>query len=237
MKKAITTKPASIAHRDTKAVACPHCGAEVAVYRNGKKMCHECGKTFSVKGLGTGTVILGRGEIAPVQQPDGVSCGWATTKWVLQFFGALDVSSKKLREELNTDAKRGVRAWLRKLGLGDTLITQKGTLPKPIFDALSRRGITMKNPVRLESPMEYTDYLNETFDEGGCAIMLLSNTSILHWMGVDRVSRSRFRLMDPASGGYFPFAKHIDTYRRQYGSTTSFLVFGFVRKAGRALTP
>ena len=69
-------------------------------------MCQECGKTFSVKGLGTRTAILGRGEIAPVQQPDGVSCGWATTKWVLQYFGALDVSGKKLREELNTDAKQ-----------------------------------------------------------------------------------------------------------------------------------
>lgn len=64
----------------------------------------------------------------------------------------------------------------------------------------------MKNPVRLESPMEYTDYLNETFDEGGCAIMLLANTSILHWIGIDRASRSRFWLMDPALGGYFPFA-------------------------------
>ena len=225
-----TEKPARKAQRKTITVICPHCGAEVAVYRNGKKMCPECGKTFSVKGLGTGAAVLGRGTVAPVQQPDGVSCGWATTKWVLQYFGALDVSGKKLREELNTDAKRGVRAWLRKLGLGDTLITQRGTLPKPMFDALSRRGIMMKNPVRLESPMEYTDYLNETFDEGGCAIMLLANTSILHWMGIDRVSRSRFRLMDPASGGYFPFAKHVDTYRKQYGSTTSFVVFGFARK-------
>ncbi len=45
-------KPAPKARRKTKAVACPHCGAEVAVYRNGKKMCHECGKTFSVKGSG-----------------------------------------------------------------------------------------------------------------------------------------------------------------------------------------
>ena len=223
-------KPAPSARRKTEAIVCPHCGAEVAVYRNGKKMCHECGKTFSVKGLGTEAVVLAKGEVAPVQQPDGVSCGWATTKWVLQYFGALDVSGKKLREELNTDAKRGVRAWLRKLGLGDTLITQRGTLPKPMFDALSRRGITMKNPVRLESPMEYTDYLNETFDEGRCAIMLLANTSILHWMGIDRASRSRFRLMDPASGGYFPFAKHVDTYRKQYGSMTSFVVFGFVRK-------
>ena len=227
--KATRQKSASKARGKTETVACPHCDAEVVVYRNGKKMCHECGKTFSVKGLGTGTVVLGRGEVAPVQQPDGVSCGWATTKWVLQYFGALDVSDKKLREELNTDAKHGVRAWLRKHGLGDTLITQKGTLPKPIFDALSRRGIKMKNPVRLESPMEYTDYLNETFDEGGCAIMLLANTAILHWMGVDRVSRSRFRLMDPASGCYFPFAKHIDTYRRQY-ENTAFVVFGFVRR-------
>ena len=171
-----------------------------------------------------------RRPVSPVHQPDDDSCGWATTKWVLQFFGAMDVSGKKLREELNTDAKRGFRAWLRKLGLGDTLITQKGTLPKSIFDALSRRGIKMKNPVRLESPMAYTDYLNETFDEGGCAVMLLANTSILHWMGIDRVSRSRFRLMDPASGCYCPFAKHLASYRKRYGNSTVFLVFGFVRR-------
>ncbi|MBP5545585.1 MAG: hypothetical protein ILM98_16055 [Kiritimatiellae bacterium] len=223
-----TEKPARKAQRKTITVICPHCGAGVSVYRNGKKLCHECGKTFSVKGHGTGTVILGRGEVAPVQQPEGVSCGWATTKWVLQFFGVLDISDRKLREELNTDAKHGVRAWLRKVGLGNTLITQKGTLPKAIFDALSRRGIKMKNPVRLESPLEYTDYLNETFDEGGCAIMLLANTSILHWMGIDRVARSRFRLMDPSYGDYFPFAKHIDAYRKQY-KNTAFVVFGFVR--------
>ena len=221
-------KPAPKARRKTETVICPHCGAEVAVYRNGKKMCNECGKTFSVKGLGTGTVVVRNGDVAPVQQPDDVSCGWATTKWVLQYFGALDVSGKKLREELNTDAREGFRDWLRKLGLGNTLIAQKGTMPKPIFDALSRRGIKMKNPVRLESPLEYTDYLNETFDDGGCAIMLLANTSILHWMGIDRVARSRFRLMDPSYGDYFPFAKHIDAYRKQY-KNPAFVVFGFVR--------
>lgn len=169
-------------------------------------------------------------HVPPVHQPDDDSCGWATTKWVLQYFGALDVSGKKLREELNTDAKRGFRALLRKMGLGDTLLAQKGTLPKPIFDALSRRGIRMKNPVRLESPLEYIDYLNETFDDGGCAIMLLANTSTLHWMGIDRVSRGKFRLMDPASGCYRPFARHLASYHRQYGPTTSFLVFGFVRR-------
>lgn len=229
MNKTPTIKSTPKASRKTMSVTCPHCGAEASVYRNGKKMCHDCGETFSVKGIGTGTVVVRKGDVAPVQQPDGVSCGWATTKWVLQYFGALDVSGKKLREELNTDAREGFRDWLRKLGLDNTWITQKGTMPKAIFDALSRRGIKMKNPMRLESPMAYIDYLNETFDEGGCAIMFLANTSILHWMGIDRVSRSRFRLMDPSYGEYFPFAKHVDNYRRQYGSTTSFLVIGFVR--------
>ena len=218
-RKTIKT-PARKARRKTMTIICPHCGEDFDVQGNGRYICPECEDDVDVDLFDT----------PHVHQPDGNTCGWATTKWVLQFFGALDVSGKKLREELNTDAKRGVRAWLRNLGLGDTLITQKGTLPKPMFDALARRGIKMKNPVRLESPMEYTDYLNETFDEGGCAIMLLANTSILHWMGIDRLSRSRFRLMDPVAGGYFPFAKHVDTYRKQYGSTTSFLVFGFVRK-------
>lgn len=228
MTKTTTKKNAPKARRKTETVVCPHCGAEVSVYRNGKKTCFECGKIFSVRGLGTGSIVVINGVVAPVQQPEGVSCGWATTKWVLQYFGALDVSGKKLREELNTDAREGFRDWLRKLGLGNTLIAQKGTMPKPIFDALSRRGIKMKNPVRLESPLEYTDYLNETFDEGGCAIMLLANTSILHWMGIDRVARSRFRLMDPSYGDYFPFAKHIDAYRKQY-KNPAFVVFGFVR--------
>ena len=218
--KKTTKKPARKARRKSMTIICPHCGEDFDVKENGRYICPKCENYVDVDLFPTEAVM----------QPDDDSCGWATTKWVLQYFDALDVSDKKLREELNTDARHGFRALLRKLGLGDTLITQKGTLPKAIFDALARRGITMKNPVRLENPMAYTDYLNETFDEGGCAIMLLANTSILHWMGIDRVSRSRFRLMDPASGGYFPFAKHIDTYRKQYGSTTSFLVFGFARK-------
>ncbi len=185
-------------------------------------------KPIQAKRLPAKKWTAARRPVPPVQQPDRDSCGWATTKWVLTYFGSLDVSDKKLREELNTDAKRGVRAWLRKLGLGNTLITQKGTLPKPIFDALSRRGIRMKKPVRLESPLEYIDYLNETFDEGGCAIMFLANTSILHWMGIDRISRSRFRLMDPWKGNYYPFAKHLASYRKQY-KNTAFVVFGFVK--------
>lgn len=66
-KKKTTKMPACKARRKTITIICPHCGEKVAVYRNGKKMCHECGKTFSVKGLGTGAVALAKGEVAPVQ--------------------------------------------------------------------------------------------------------------------------------------------------------------------------
>ena len=168
-----------------KTMACPHCGAECIVWRNGNRCCPECGKTFRVDCF----------DIRPVRQPDDISCGWATTLWLLRSFGEIGngaVAAQELREELNTDANRGARAWwnrsiaplLANLGLDWTI--SKGTLPPAIYSALSERGLTLKNPIRAESPMAFVDYLEDTFREGGRAAMLLWRLDgFMHWMGVD----------------------------------------------------
>jgi hypothetical protein len=173
--------------------------------------------------------------VPAVLQRDGDSCGWATTLWLLKKFDRLDVTQKQLREELNTDARKGVRGWWNdsvaalagKAGWDWKL--PKGTLPKAIYDTLSKRGITIKNPIRAEKFSEYVDYLNDTFDAGGqAAILLFGLNGFMHWMGIERVSRRSFRFMDPLAG-YQPFASQYAYYRKNYHAKY-FLVFGFVPK-------
>lgn len=175
--------------------------------------------------------------VRAVEQPDGDSCGWATTLWLLRSFGALDVTPAQLRRELNTDAKRGIRAlwndsllrkWIEELG-GWDLEAGAGTFPPAIYSALSKRGLTLKNPIRLESPTEYTAYLNETIDEGGRGLVLLWRLDgLMHWMGVDR-KNGNLRVMDPLHGWYVPFEQGIDGYKKG-SSKPNFLVVGIVRR-------
>ncbi len=118
----------------------------------------------------------------------------------------LDVSDAELRKELNTDAEEGIRALitpiLRRCGV--PLDNVKGTMPWAIISALSRRGISIMNPIRLELFSEYTQYLNDTFDAGGYAAMLAWSGLTLHWMGVERC-RGAIRVMDPWTGSYKTF--------------------------------
>ena len=204
---------------------CPHCGAENLVRENGRYVCNGCERLFDVDWF----------EVAPVTQPDGVSCGWATTLWLLRSFGALDVTPKQLREELNTDAKRGARAWwnrnvashLENLGLDWEI--GKGTLPPAIYSALSHRGLTLKNPIRAESPTAFVDYLEDTFREGGRAAMLLWRIDgFMHWMGIDK-KNGQVRVMDPAHGAYFSFDTALANWKTK-NHNVNFLVFGIVRK-------
>ena len=173
--------------------------------------------------------------VPAVMQHDSDSCGWATTLWLLKKFNRLDVTQKQLREELNTDARKGVRGWWNNTvatlagKAGWDLELPKGTLPKAIYDALSKRGITIKNPIRAEKFSEYVDYLNDTFNAGGqAAILLFGLNGFMHWMGIERASRRGFRLMDPLAG-YQPFASQLAYYRKTYNAKY-FLVFGFVPK-------
>lgn len=210
-----------------KTVVCPHCDAESLVRENGRYECPNCTGQFDVDWF----------EVPAVSQHkrnslDYDACGWATTKWLLLSFGALDVSDKKLREELNTDAKRGGRAmWNSSIAqfilktFGKDVRIDKGTLPKAIFDALGKRGITLKNPIRLEKFSEYKEYLNDTFRDGGRAAILLWRNDegiVMHWMGIER-RHGRIRVMDPWEGRYMTFGQATKVW-------DNFLVFGFVRK-------
>ena len=47
--------------------------------------------------------------VRAVHQPDGVSCGWATTKWLLSAFGLEVPSDRKLERELHVRKGRGIR--------------------------------------------------------------------------------------------------------------------------------
>jgi len=208
-------------------VICPHCGEDFDVRENGRYICPECENYVDVDNWF---------PVDPVEQPDDDSCGWATTLWLLRSFGALDVTPTQLRRELNTDARRGirrlwndslVRKWIEDLG-GWDLEAGKGTLPWAIYAALSRRGLVLKNPVRAESPLEFTDYLNDTFDEGGrAAILIWRGIDFMHWMGAMR-EKGRIRIMDPGDGTYQPFLRGIRRYK-EGKQQPHFLVFGFVR--------
>lgn len=142
-------------------------------------------------------------------------------------------SDKALRKELNTDAEVGIRAWWNKSvapiilsKFGKDWEIDKGTLPLAIISALSRRGITVKNPVRLEKFSEYTKYINDTFRAGGRAAILAWRTSdwCAHWMGVER-RNGRIRVMDPWEGRYMTFREATSP-----NVWDNFLVFGFVRR-------
>lgn len=200
----------------TKAI-CPHCETENLVRQNGRYVCNGCQGLFDVDWF----------SVPAVEQPDGDSCGWATTLWLLRSFGALDVTPAQLRRELNTDAERGIRAlwndsllrqWIENLG-GWDLEVGKGTLPMAIYSAISKRGLTLKNPFRLESPTAYTEYLNETFDKGGRAILLMN---FGHWVGAER-HNGRIRVMDPWTGTYKTLNKAVSEYGR-------FIATGVVRR-------
>ena len=57
---------------------CPHCGTECEVREgNGVYECPECGESFEVD----------LWSVPHVMQPDGITCGWATAKWMLSAFG------------------------------------------------------------------------------------------------------------------------------------------------------
>ena len=209
-----------------KTMTCPHCGAECAVWRNGNRCCPECGKTFRVDCF----------DIRPVKQPDDISCGWATTLWLLRSFAEIGhgaAAAQELREELNTDVKRGLRGRVNQFAdmlnslTGLNIPHMSGTWPLAIYSALSQRGLTLKNPIRLESPAEYEAYLHETMNEGGRGIVLLWGLGISpHWMGADRKD-GVLRIMDPAVGAYLPFDTALANWKNH---NVNFLVFGIVRK-------
>ena len=222
-------KSAPKAQRKTETVVCPHCGVELLVSENGRYSCEKCEGLFDVDWFEVPAVS----QHPSSRKLDYNACGWATTKRLLLSFGALDVSDKALRKELNTDAEVGVRAWWNKSvapiilsKLGKNWEIDKGTLPLAIISALSRRGITVKNPVRFEKFSEYTKYLNDTFKAGGRAVILAWRRSDLcaHWMGVER-SNGRIRVMDPWEGRYMTFREATSPK-----AWDNFLVFGFVRK-------
>ncbi len=211
-----------------KTMTCPHCGAECTVWRNGNRCCPNCGETFRVDSF----------DVRPVKQPDDVSCGWATTLWVLRSFGEISpgpVAAQKLREELNTDAKRGALGLANRAAdalnhlFGLNIPHASGTMPLAIYSALSRCGLTLKNPIRAESPTAFVDYLEDTFNEGGRAAMLLWRLDgLMHWMGVDK-KNGQVRVMDPARGAYYPFDTALTNWNTR-NHNANFLVFGIVRK-------
>lgn len=214
-----TKKPAPRARPKTETIVCPHCGECFDVSANGCYICPECEDCVEVSIFETPPVS----QHPSKRKMDCNACGWATTKWLLQSFDVLDVSDAELRKELNTDAKLGIRALitpiLRRLGV--PLENVKGTLPWAIISVLSKRGITIMNPIRLEKFNEFTQYLNDTFDAGGYAAMLAWSGLTLHWMGVERC-RGAIRVMDPWTGSY-------KTFREATDGWDNFIVCGFVR--------
>ena len=78
--------------RKAQTVVCPHCGEDFDVKENGRYICPECENCVDVDDWF---------DTPHVMQPDGVTCGWATTKWLLSAFGLEVPSDRQLERELH----------------------------------------------------------------------------------------------------------------------------------------
>ena len=82
-------------------IICPHCGEDFDVKENGRYICPACEECVDVDDWF---------DTPHVMQPDGVTCGWATTKWLLSAFGLEVPSDRQLERELHVRKGRGIRA-------------------------------------------------------------------------------------------------------------------------------
>ncbi len=200
----------AIGTRDAK---CPDCGTECTVREgNGVYECPECGESFEVD----------LWSVPHVRQPDGITCGWATAKWMLSAFGCKAPSDRTLERELHvrmgrdgvTGAATSAINWVVR-GIGSQWGWQGipedggGTLPTNLVATLWKHGLRPVFPGfgGLWNYSAYKDYMEDVFARHGRFAMFYRTPTYWHWIGIEKFGRT-VRAMDPSDPGYVPFSRH-----------------------------
>ena len=221
-------KNATFESRDA---VCPHCGLECRVRQgNGVYECPGCDEPFEVD-LWT---------VPHVHQPDGITCGWATAKWLLSAFGCKVPSDRMLEKELHVRMGKdgvtgavtsGINRVIR--GIGSRWNWQGipedggGTLPTNLVATLWKHGLRPVFPgfTGLWNFSDYKDYMESVFARHGRFAMFYKNSVNWHWIGIEKFGRG-VRAMDPTNWTYVPFSSH-EVIRSKRVSVACMI--GFVR--------
>ena len=213
-------------------VICPHCGEDFDVRENGRYVCPECENCVDVDDWF---------DTPHVMQPDGVTCGWATTKWLLSAFGLEVPSDRQLERELHVRKGReglsgalvqGFNALVRTVGKkwdwrGVDADAIGGTLPTALVATLWRRGLEPVFPGLggLIDYSSYEDYMKDVFARHGRFAMFYVKPEYAHWIGIEKF-KGRIRVMDPSNLGYTSFRQHEAIRSKKIAASC---MIGFVR--------
>ena len=205
-----TKKPAPKARKKSITIVCPHCGEDFDVTENGRYICPECENYVDVDLFDT----------PHVHQPDGDTCGWATTKWLLSAFGCKVPSDKQLLKELHV--KKGTEGISGAIVQGFNSLVQtigkrwkwqgidvNGTLPPALIATLMRHGLKPVFPGfgGLVAYSDYKEYMEDVFSRNGRFALFYVKPEYAHWIGIDKFNGKK-RVMDPMDFDYSPFSKN-----------------------------
>lgn len=216
---------------------CPHCGEDFDVKENGRYVCPECENYVDVDDWF---------DTPHVHQPDGDTCGWATTKWLLAAFGCEVPSDRALERELHVrKTTEGVfGAVVQSLNAAIRAVGRKwdwegirsgsidGTWPLAVVAAAWRRGLRPVFPgvSGLIHYSEYRSYMEDVFARHGRFAMCYVNTpggvTYAHWIGIEKF-KGRVRVMDPCDFDYSPLSRHEAIRGRRVSIAC---MIGFVRE-------
>lgn len=230
--KKTSKTPTRKARRKTITIICPHCGEDFDVTENGRHICPECENYVDVDLFDT----------PHVHQPDGDTCGWATTKWLLSAFGCKVPSDKQLLKELHV--KKGTEGISGAIIQGFNSLVQtigkrwkwqgidvNGTLPPALIATLMRHGLKPVFPGfgGLVAYSDYKDYMKDVFARRGRFALFYVNTNrygtYAHWIGIEEFNGKK-RVMDPMDFNYSPFSRHEAIRSKRIGMCC---MIGFVR--------
>ena len=208
--KKTSKTPTRKARRKTITIICPHCGENFDVTENGRYICPECENYVDVDLFDT----------PHVHQPDGDTCGWATTKWLLSAFGCKVPSDKQLLKELHV--KKGTEGISGAIIQGFNSLVQtigkrwkwqgidvNGTLPPALIATLMRHGLKPVFPGfgGLVAYSDYKEYMEDVFSRDGRFALFYVKPEYAHWIGIDKFNGKK-RVMDPMDFDYSPLSKN-----------------------------
>lgn len=195
-------------------VWCPYKGCNGAMtvsQGNGTYECPHCRKEIKVH------VFDG----CFTTQPDGVTCGWAVSMWLLKSFRLRVPSGKRLREELHVEKLFGMLS---------------GTIPRTLKKVMENHGLTeVLDGDGEDKPFSVRNAaMNWLFDRHGRAAVCYACIDpfgyggvYAHWVGLERRA-GVIRVMDPMEAeGYKPVLQWNREHRRYIDSIIA--AYGFVK--------